>query len=172
MTIDRQYADATVRTADNLGSIARLPSVRELTRLTLPEIEAVFARIVEAWADRPGPVRPLPGLTVKVQSFSYRQGIPDDDSGHGGGFVFDCRALPNPGRYPQFAGVTGRDDSVIAYLEAAPETEQFWQNVLPLVENHVRVFRQQAAIGHHENAPPSRTRPALLKPPQTDTTRR
>jgi len=122
-------------------NIARLLEVG--LPVKLPEIEAVFARIVEAWADRAGPVRPLPGLTVNVQSFSYRHGIPVDDSGHGGGFVFDCRALPNPGRYPQFAGVTGRDESVIVFLEAAPETEQFWRNVLPLVDNHVRVFRDR-----------------------------
>jgi aminoglycoside/choline kinase family phosphotransferase len=111
--------------------------------IDLPEIEEVFTRIVEAWADRPGPVKPLPGLTVHIMSFSYRQGLPADETGHGGGFVFDCRALPNPGRYPEFAGVTGRDDVVIEFLKAARETEEFWQHALPLVENHISVFSER-----------------------------
>jgi hypothetical protein len=107
----------------------------------LPEIEAVFARIAEEWAQREGPVRPLPGLTVHVASFSYRRGYPDDATGHGGGFVFDCRALPNPGRHPEFAFATGRDARVAEYLEAAPEVDAFWSSVRALVDAQVDVYR-------------------------------
>jgi hypothetical protein len=109
----------------------------------LPELESVFRRIVEAWADRRSPIGPLPGLTVHVTSFSYRQGLPPDETGHGGGFVFDCRALPNPGRYAEFADVNGCDERVIEFLEAAPEIEAFWSRVFPLVDAHIANFRDR-----------------------------
>lgn len=109
--------------------------------IALPEVERVFAHIVKHWADQ-APVAGTPkGLRVHVASFSYRQGLPADESGHGGGFVFDCRSLPNPGRYIEYGGVTGRDPSVIEFLEAAPETETFWNHVAPLVDAHIVNFQ-------------------------------
>ncbi len=109
----------------------------------LPEVERVFHRVVEAWAGRRSPLAALPGLTVHVRSFSYRQGLPPDESGHGGGHVFDCRALPNPGRLPEFAHATGRESSVAAFLEAVPGTEAFWSHVAALVDAHVVNFRER-----------------------------
>lgn len=106
----------------------------------LPELERVFGKIVEAWADRTGPVASLPGLTVNLASFSYAQGLPPDPTGHGGGFVFDCRSLPNPGRDPKFATASGRDADVVRWLEAAPEVESFWQHARALVDAHVESF--------------------------------
>jgi aminoglycoside/choline kinase family phosphotransferase len=111
--------------------------------IELPELESVFQRVVEAWADRPGPIALLPGLTVHITSFSYQQGLPPDETGHGGGFVFDCRSLPNPGRYPKYAGVNGSDASVVEFLEAAPEVEAFWRHVHPLVDAHIASFRDR-----------------------------
>jgi aminoglycoside/choline kinase family phosphotransferase len=107
----------------------------------LPEVEAVFRNIADAWADPEGPVRPLPGLTVHVGSFSFRRGYPSDNTGHGGGFVFDCRALPNPGRHVEFAYASGRDPEVVAFLEAQPETEAFWSGVQALIDAQVRTYR-------------------------------
>jgi aminoglycoside/choline kinase family phosphotransferase len=109
--------------------------------IELPEVERVFEHIVETWAGRTPTAGSPKGLTVHVASFSYRQGLPADDTGHGGGFVFDCRSLPNPGRYSEYQSATGRDRSVIEFLEAAPETESFWSHVAPLVDAHITNFR-------------------------------
>ena len=133
-----RFLESVPYAARNIGRLleAGLP-------VELPEIETVFGRIADAWSDRAGPVRPLPGLTVHIGSFSYRHGYPDDSTGHGGGFVFDCRALPNPGRYPEFAFVSGRDDEVIEFLEARPEVEAFWTSVQALVDAQVRTYRDR-----------------------------
>ena len=72
-------------------------------------------------------------LTVTVNSFSFKKGYPDDFSGNGGGFVFDCRALPNPGREPQFKTKTGRDWEVAEYLIEKPQTHVFLDHVKGIV---------------------------------------
>lgn len=76
-------------------------------------------------------------LTVTVNSFSYKKGYPDDFSGNGGGFVFDCRALPNPGREPEFRTKTGRDWEVVEYLEAKPQTHAFLDHVKSIIAQSI-----------------------------------
>ncbi len=76
-------------------------------------------------------------LVVRVFSFSYRKGIPDDESGNGGGYVFDCRAVHNPGRYEPYKQLTGLDEPVIRFLEDDGEILTFLENVYKLADMHV-----------------------------------
>jgi len=76
-------------------------------------------------------------LTVRIQSFSYKRGIPWDDRGHGGGFVFDCRALPNPGRYPEYANVTGNDPEVIEFFADKSDVKEFLDHSFIMVEQAI-----------------------------------
>jgi aminoglycoside/choline kinase family phosphotransferase len=73
-------------------------------------------------------------LLVKVCSFSYRQGIPQDDSGNGGGFVFDCRGVLNPGRIEEFKTMHGRDKSVMDYIEQQTRMTEFLNSVFDIVD--------------------------------------
>lgn len=84
-----------------------------------------------------------PTLTLHVNSFSYKRGIPVDLSGNGGGFVFDCRALPNPGRYAEYAAMTGLDAPVQHYLEKYAEVERFVENARNMVEHAVGVYTRR-----------------------------
>jgi len=73
-------------------------------------------------------------LVVKICSFSYRQGIPQDESGNGGGFVFDCRGILNPGRIQEFKTMHGRDKSVMDYLEQQTRMSEFLNSVFDIVD--------------------------------------
>ena len=80
-------------------------------------------------------------LEVKVCSFSYKKGIPADLSGNGGGYVFDCRSIHNPGRYEPYKKLTGKDEEVIRFLEDDGEIIGFLDHVYGVVDPHVETYR-------------------------------
>lgn len=79
-------------------------------------------------------------LVVTVYSFSYKKGIPNDDSGNGGGYVFDCRAINNPGKYERFSSLTGLDEPVIRFLEEDGEMPKFLDLAFELVDSSVKRY--------------------------------
>lgn len=79
-------------------------------------------------------------LEVRIYSFAYKKGIPADTTGNGGGYVFDCRAINNPGKFEYYRQFTGMDAEVIKFLEDDGEVLKFLGSVYPLVDSHVRRF--------------------------------
>ncbi|MBQ6186261.1 MAG: phosphotransferase [Bacteroidales bacterium] len=82
-------------------------------------------------------------LEVSIFSFAYKKGIPVDRSGNGGGFVFDCRAINNPGKFEYYRQFTGLDQEVIKFLEDDGGITKFLDNVYAMVENHVKCFMER-----------------------------
>jgi hypothetical protein len=82
-------------------------------------------------------------LIVRIFSFSFHKGLPKDESGNGGGFVFDGRNLPNPGREERFKTLTGRDQPVIDYLNQQESAHQFLASVLSLVDASVNTYQER-----------------------------
>lgn len=82
-------------------------------------------------------------LKVCIYSFSYKRGIPEDASGNGGGYVFDCRSTHNPGRYEAYKQLTGLDDAVIQFLEADGEILVFLESVYKLADKHVERYLER-----------------------------
>jgi aminoglycoside/choline kinase family phosphotransferase len=93
------------------------------------------------------PPNALPGvpekLTVTVYSFSFKNGYPDDVQGHGGGFVFDCRALINPGASPKYRHLTGRDRAVANFLSKQPGVTAFLQHVFAVLDGSVLRYMER-----------------------------
>ncbi|PWT96097.1 MAG: hypothetical protein C5B52_16445 [Bacteroidetes bacterium] len=111
--------------------------------IRLPELQKVLREIVEddliskfevtrAGADSK--------LRVSINSFSYRRELPADESGNGGGFVFDCRGLHNPGRYEEYKKLTGRDKEVQEFLLHHSEMPAFLQHVYGLIDISVQDY--------------------------------
>jgi aminoglycoside/choline kinase family phosphotransferase len=90
-----------------------------------------------------GLASPATGLTVRIFSFSFHRQMPTDETGNGGGFVFDARSLPNPGREEQFRSLTGKDVEVIDYLNQRENVHQYLDNVLSLVDASVSNYQRR-----------------------------
>lgn len=113
---------------DTYGHIPAFSELRHvLEQLVKPEITAQFDGVdSELLAQTP--------LKIKIYSFSYKKGMPADVTGHGGGFVFDCRGLLNPGRIEEYKAVTGKDAGVKEYLETKTQMPQFLEHVFGAVD--------------------------------------
>ncbi len=82
-------------------------------------------------------------LLLTISSFSYKKGIPSDNTGNGGGFVFDCRALANPGRYEQYKTSTGKDNDVIEFFSKKQDIRQFVETTTDLVSRSVEKYLER-----------------------------
>ena len=113
-------------------AIANLEYLRNNTFLAgFPELERISAKL--SLQDFGFEKEENGVLHLKVVSFSYKKGYPEDRSGNGGGFMFDCRAIHNPGRYEEFKDKTGKDREVIEFLEKGGEAEDFVEDAVKLV---------------------------------------
>lgn len=79
-------------------------------------------------------------LQINVRSFSYKKGIPADTSGNGGGYVFDCRGILNPGRIQEYKTKTGRDQEVKAYLESETKIQEFLNAAFAMVDISIQDY--------------------------------
>lgn len=104
----------------------------------LPYLVDVLKQMLECQKDIA--VESYDKLCVKVYSFSYKKGIPVDYTGNGGGYVFDCRALHNPGRYEPYKKLTGRDASVIKFIEESPTVAEFLKSVYAIADISVSKY--------------------------------
>jgi hypothetical protein len=111
--------------------------------IVMPEFERLLGLIVEEeMIHRFEPLRADDNtpLVVRINSFSYKKGIPEDGSGNGGGFVFDCRGILNPGRIDEFKTLTGRDKEVKDFLEQQTRMPDFLNSVFNIVDIAVEDF--------------------------------
>ncbi len=118
--------------------------------LRLPALQKVLQAIVsEEIMTRFEPV--LAGvdakLVVHINSFSYKKEIPQDEHGNGGGYVFDCRGILNPGRIEQYKTQTGRDKEVQEFLMHKTSMPSFLQHVFGLVDISVEDYLKRDFAG-------------------------
>src|SRR6056297_1749014 len=82
-------------------------------------------------------------LTVEVRSFSYKRGMPYDSSGHGGGYIFDCRAILNPGRFERYMMLSGKDQEVIDFLRKNTNIASFLEHAHQLVGMSIENYQER-----------------------------
>ena len=117
-----------------------LQRLTEMPRFNTPSPD-VLRHAAQSRSDQVGtqPAEQRP-LVVRIFSFSYKKGIPADESGNGGGYVFDCRSTHNPGRYEPYKKLTGMDEPVIRFLEDDGEILTFLDSVYHLADAHCRRY--------------------------------
>ena len=123
-----------------LRNASELLELHPALRVAYPEISRVLQALGETLLDRREQAEQASEMTVTVYSFSFKKGIPEDKSGNGGGYVFDCRSTHNPGRYDAYKHLTGRGKEVVDYLEHDGEILTFLESVYRLIDHHVERF--------------------------------
>ena len=129
-----QSVPYAVHNMENLLDTMELP-------IHIPELEKVLRGIIAS--DFVKPYQPAKTLTVQIRSFSFKKSLPQDPSGNGGGFVFDCRALPNPGRETKYRNFTGQDQCVIDYLAQYPAVHEFKGHVFAILDQSVNNYLER-----------------------------
>lgn len=117
---------------DNNSLGIAVPEFKKVLQLCIAD--DVIDRYTPVQADESTP------LVVKVSSFSYRKGLPEDSSVHGGGFVFDCRGIDNPGRHVEYKEIHGRDRPVMEYLERQTRMHDFLNSVFDIVDMTIEEY--------------------------------
>ena len=107
--------------------------------IKLPELMKVFNFLASSVYIRELAAKSI-SLTVSINSFSFKRGIPIDESQHGGGFVFDCRALRNPGRLDEYKTVNGNDPKVADFFKDDQEVKDFLQSIYHLIDYSVEQY--------------------------------
>ncbi len=120
-----------------------MENLRQLLKSSYPEYPylcEVLKQLTELKQFKDQQKKPL---VVKIMSFAYKKGIPDDPTGNGGGFVFDCRAVNNPGKYDRYKPFIGLDKPVIQFLEEDGEILTFLKHVYALVDASVKRYMER-----------------------------
>lgn len=111
--------------------------------MALPTLMEAFRSMLASEKLQLTPLHETDHLVVRIFSFSFHRGLPSDETGHGGGFVFDGRSLPNPGREERFKVLTGKDAPVIEYLDQQESVREFLANALALVDTSVSSYQKR-----------------------------
>ncbi|HPR32813.1 MAG TPA: RNase adapter RapZ, partial [Prolixibacteraceae bacterium] len=114
---------------DNLSDLLE----KKIQTPDLPEMKRIVRETIHE-RKKQRTIIPKNDLTIRVASFSYKRGIPPDPSGNGGGFVFDCRALTNPGKLDEYKNICGLDPEVVDYMERYSENLRFQESIQKLAE--------------------------------------
>jgi aminoglycoside/choline kinase family phosphotransferase len=110
--------------------------------IALPTLTDAF-RSMLASDKLQGLAREAESLAVRIFSFSFHRDLPRDETGNGGGFIFDGRSLPNPGREERFKNLTGKDAPVVDYLNQQESVHQFLASVMSLVDASVESYQRR-----------------------------
>jgi aminoglycoside/choline kinase family phosphotransferase len=131
----QHFTDSIPFAIKNLSAI-----INTVTNVDIPEMKRIFEQAASIYSVRDKLSVP-DNLRVTINSFSYRKAIPADEYGNGGGYVFDCRAVNNPGRHDRYKDLTGRDDEVISFLMDQSDAGRFLSYIYQVVDYSVEKYQ-------------------------------